>query len=157
MLGPLYLLLGDVDGAFKSYKWYEKEFPEDCAEAFNHICWVLTLLRSGDEAQAKSKLRELVFDNLYIVPVMLGENPRQHDFRHGSNWRELAYILEGPCSQVFPLWSNTERAWLKEKWEDNKMQEDLSRYIDLYKELDRTKGYKERSELLRQASLISNR
>ena len=27
LLGPLYMLLGDVDGALASFDWYEKPFP----------------------------------------------------------------------------------------------------------------------------------
>ncbi len=104
---------------------------------------------------AERKLRELVFDNFYLVLVFLGENPGEHDFQHGSNWRELAYVLEGPCDEMFSLWTDSERAWLKKNWDDPKLQADLSRYIELYKELDRTNGYEERGELLRQASLIS--
>ena len=46
LLGPLTLLMSDVPGALKSYEWYEKDLPDDVPEAFNHLCWVLTLLES---------------------------------------------------------------------------------------------------------------
>ena len=39
MIGPMYLLLGDVSGAIKSFEWFEKNFsaipttlPADCAD-----------------------------------------------------------------------------------------------------------------------------
>ena len=28
-LGPLYLLMDDLDGAVDSFRWFEKEFPDD--------------------------------------------------------------------------------------------------------------------------------
>jgi hypothetical protein len=93
LLGPLYLLMSDAAGALRSYEWYEKAFPDDVPEAFNHLCWTLTLLRSGKVALAKSKLRELIFENLYIIPIFLGHTPKQYPFQHGSNWRELSFIL----------------------------------------------------------------
>lgn len=101
------------------------------------------------------KLREISFENFYIVPLLLGHKPEQHNFQHGSNWRELAYVAEGPCSEIFPLWKGPELAWLKEMWRDPKLQSDLSQYIDLYKELDKTNGYNERGEILNKALLIT--
>lgn len=33
LLGPLYLLMGDFQGAIKSFRWFEKEFPDDGGES----------------------------------------------------------------------------------------------------------------------------
>lgn len=156
LLGPLYLLMSDTTGALRSYEWYEKAFPDDVPEAFNHLCWTLTLIRSGKLGLAKSRLRELIFENLYIVPVFLGYNPKQFPFQHGSNWRELSFVVEGPRDEIFSLWNDSERSWLKKEWENPELIGDISRFIELYKILDTTKGYAERSKILKQAKMIAD-
>jgi hypothetical protein len=155
LIGPLYLLMADVAGALRSYDWYKKTFPDDVPEAFNHLCWVLTLLKSEKPVEAKSKLRELIFENLYIVPVLLGDNPKQYPFRHGSNWRELSYVLEGPVKEIFSLWSDSERIWLKKEWQTPEIARDISRFIDLNYILDTQNGYDERRKTLKQITKIA--
>ena len=56
LLGPLYLLLGDLSGALESFKWFEQTFPTDMGDPFHHLCWTLALYRSGDLAGASLKL-----------------------------------------------------------------------------------------------------
>lgn len=57
----------------KLLNYEKKESSYDVPEAFNHLCWVLALYKSGDLLFAQKKLRELIFENLYIIPVFLGE------------------------------------------------------------------------------------
>ena len=155
LIGPLYLLMAEVSGALQFYEWYEKKFPDDSVEAFNHLCWVLILFRSEKLTLAKSKLRELIFDNLYIIPLLLGENPKQHIFQHGSNWRELSYINEGPRDEIFSLVSDSELSWIKGMWENPTLISDVSSYIELYKVLDKTNSFAERGNILNQAGIIA--
>ncbi len=155
LLGPLYMLMGDLPGALKSYTWYKKTFPDDCCEAFNHLCWTLALLRSDDEKTAKAKLRELIFDNLYIVPIFFGEAPANHGFRHFSNWSEAAYILEGPKDELFALWNEAEASWLKAQWHSPELQVDLAKYIELQRKLDKTSGAEARSKIMKEADRVA--
>ena len=54
LIGPMYLYLGDIEGALKSYKWFEEEFPDDSGLPFNLLCWTLVLYRSVDKKGATS-------------------------------------------------------------------------------------------------------
>lgn len=155
LLGQLYMLAGDLPGALKSYAWYKKTFPDDTTEPFNHLCWTLAFLRSGDEKTAKTKLRELVFDNLYIVPIFFGETPTDHGSRHFSNWSEAAYILEGPKDELFALWSESEAKWLKTQWQSPELQADIRRYIELQRKLDKTSGPEARSQVMKDADRVA--
>jgi len=155
MIGQLYMLMGDVEGAVKSYAWYRRSFPDDVPEAFNHLCWTLALLRSGNERDAKNKFREMVFANLYIVPMFLGQAPAQHGFKHYSNWSEAAYIQEGPTEEIFGLWTTTESAWLKNEWESPDLQIDIRKYIDLQTKLENTDGSDERGRVIAEAARVA--
>lgn len=154
LLGPLYLMMGDLEGAMSSYRWYKRKFPEDMPETFNYLCWVLTLLRHGNETEAKKKFRELVFSNLYAVPVMLDLNPAQHPFRHYSNWSELSYVQEGPWREILALWQPAELEWLKEQWNNPSLQDDLNHYIKMHQQLDATKNQTERKRILSRVRAI---
>ena len=155
LLGPLYLLMGDTPGALRSYQWYGKKFPDDVPEAFNHFCWVLTLLKSEKMDLAKTKLRELIFENLYAIPIFLGEKPKQYPFRHSSNWSELSYIVEGPCDEIFSLWNDSEKSWIRAEWENPSMKDDIMNFIELRTVLDNTESIEERGKILEQVGKIS--
>lgn len=155
LLGQLYMLMGDLPGALKSYAWYKNTFPDDCCEPFNHLCWTLALLRSGDEKSAKAKLRELIFDNLYIVPLFLKEAPANHGFRHFSNWSEAAYILEGPKDELFSLWNESESSWLRNQWHASELQTDILKYIELQRKLDKSSGSEARSSIMQEAHRVA--
>ena len=43
------MLLGDIEGATKSYQWFEENCPDDIGEPFQYLCWALALYRSGNE------------------------------------------------------------------------------------------------------------
>jgi hypothetical protein len=154
LIGPLYLLMADIPGALGFYNWYEERFPDDTPEAFNHLCWVLTLLRSEKTILAKLKLRELIFDNLYIIPLLLGENPKQYPFRHRSNCSELSWIMDGPRGEIFSLLAESEISWFKSEWRNPLMISDIGNYVKLYNILDQTDSTEERGKILQQIKMV---
>jgi hypothetical protein len=83
LLGPLYLLAGDVAGALRSYEWYEREFPDDCGDPMQYLCWSLALYWGGDKESARKKLSQTMLQNLYLMPYLLGEDP-------GASQRDLS-------------------------------------------------------------------
>ena len=36
LLGPLYMLIGDVDGALASFDWYQQAYPDDGGEPYQY-------------------------------------------------------------------------------------------------------------------------
>ncbi len=37
LLGPLYMLIGDVDGALASFDWYEEAYPDNGGEPYQYL------------------------------------------------------------------------------------------------------------------------
>jgi tetratricopeptide (TPR) repeat protein len=72
LLGPLYLLMGDLEGALKSFEWFAQTFPDDTGEPIQNLCWALALYRSGNLAEATLKLRQAMLSNPYLIPRLLG-------------------------------------------------------------------------------------
>jgi len=47
LLGPLYMLMGDIDGALVSFDWYEAAYPDDGGEPYQYLTWALALFRGS--------------------------------------------------------------------------------------------------------------
>ena len=92
LLGPLYLLMGDVEGAVKSFEWFEQTFPDDIGEPVHFLCCSLALYRSGDTAQAAQRLRQTMLSNLYLIPHLLGREQAELDIWHSTNYEQKGFL-----------------------------------------------------------------
>jgi hypothetical protein len=109
-VGPLYLLLGDQDGALKSFAWYEREFPDDIGDSGHYLCWALVLLRAGDEGKAKTKLRCAMLENRYTVPKLLGLDAEGVGVPPDRDGLALMYLEDIP-EAYYSQWSDGDKAW----------------------------------------------
>jgi hypothetical protein len=134
LLGPLYMLSGDCDGALKSYTWFQATFPDDIGDPFQYLCWTLALFRSGDTKAAAHKLLETCFKNLYLVPHLLGIQQQRLDIWHGANWKEPDYIAYGDVA-LFALWDQAALAWARDVYQSTWFEEIRARYIEINRQL----------------------
>ena len=151
LVGPMFLLLGDLDGAIEYYAWYTSRFPGDGAEPFNHLSWALALYKSGNLAQANAKLRKTVFSNLYLLPYMLGMEPKPLKIWHGSNWAELDYVLHGP-PEFIQLWDIDAKAWATMFYNDPAVAAERERFIEIEARLLDVRSGPERTALVNESS-----
>ena len=79
LLGPLYMLLDDLDGALVSFDWDAAAYPDDGGEPYRYLTWALALFRGGRPPEAVQKLYPIMLQNVYLVPVVLGHPPRRLD------------------------------------------------------------------------------
>ena len=63
VLGPLYMLLGDVDGALASFDWYVNAYPDDSGEPYQYLTWALALFRGGRRPEAVHTLCHTMLQN----------------------------------------------------------------------------------------------
>ncbi len=147
LLGPLYLLVGDLNGALQHYEWYQKEFSGDAIEAFNHICWALVSLRSGNLEEARLLLIKTHLANNFILPALLGLSHGQPNIPRGCNWEEADYIAEGPL-ECLALWSGEELAWLHGEWDEPVFQRIRKRDLEITITLSTEKIGERRSKLV---------
>src|SRR5208337_2264432 len=115
MLGLLYLLSGNFQGALKSFEWFEGTFPDDSGEPYQYLCWILALYKTGDKNKARKKMIEIMFMNIYLIPHILGiEQPKLLTW-HGSNLEQKLYASEYP-TELIKLWDVEAIEWLKAEW-----------------------------------------
>ena len=109
LLGPFYMLLGDVDGALASFDWYEKAYPDDVGDPYQYLTWALGLYKGEQKQEAFNKLYSTMLENLYLVPLVLQQTPQPLDIWHGSNLAEMEYAMSIP-EELLELWDNEARA-----------------------------------------------
>jgi hypothetical protein len=134
LLGPLYLLAGDLPGALKSFKWFEQAFPDDSGEPYHRLCWTLALYRSGDLDAASHKLRQTMLTNLYLIPRLLGIPQSRFDVWHHSNWADEEYAEDSP-PEILELWDPAARQWALETYQSVELSRVRTRYVEIFKQL----------------------
>ena len=137
--GLPYLILGDLEGALRSFAWFESAFPDNTDEAPHVLCWSLALHRAGQEEKARRMLRRTMLANLYILPQLLGLEVRRHDIWHSSNTAEPSYLSWIP-EEYWALWSEAERQWADRLWHSAEFREKRDRFIELGHALDNLLG-----------------
>lgn len=147
LLGPLYLLMDDIEGSIKSFEWFENEFSDDVGEPYQYLCWTLALYKSNNLNEAKKKALETVFQNLYLIPYLFQIEQKQHDMWHSSNMEWLEYTEYLPA-EFIDLWDDKALEWLKQFYNDNKTQDIIKAYVVLNVRLKDLRPGDERGEVI---------
>jgi hypothetical protein len=134
LLGPLYMLLGDENGAVRSFEWFEQTFPDDIGEPIQYLCWALALYRTGDTAGATRKLQETMLSNLYLIPHLLGEDQEELGIWHGTNIAEKDYLDYWP-PELWALWDDAALGWARETYDSAEFRRVRGRYIEILEQL----------------------
>jgi len=112
LLGPLYMLLGDVDGALASYRWFEATFPHDVGHPMHLLCWSLALYRSGQEQAAARKLRRLIQSNSLILPRLLDGKSPDLSLDQDEHIRKILELEDVP-PEIYALWDEAALTWAR--------------------------------------------
>jgi len=150
LLGLLYLIVGDLVGALKSFEWFEQYFPDDIGEPFQLLSWALALYRSGNTDNASQKLRQAMLSNLYTIPHLLGLEQEELDIWQGSNLERQEYLQYAP-PEVWRLWDEPALQWARDLYTSPEFSQARARYISIYRELKEERPGPRRSQLVREA------
>ena len=150
LLGPLYMLLGDVDGALDSFDWCQQAYPGDGGDPYQYLTWALALFRGGRRQEARDKLYQTMLQNLYLVPFLLGEHPQRLDIWHGSNLEWIEYAVEVPQS-LLDLWDDAALSWAQEVSEHPVVVANITRYVVIHRELNSEPPGPRRSALVEES------
>ena len=155
MIGPLYLRIDDTKGAMAHYKWFEKMFDGDSGEPFHRMGWTLTLHRSGFDNAAERMLLIAMLKNLYLFPILFGEDPPVVDGWQGSNWEVLEYITDAP-KWMLNLWTADELSWAKSIYYSDQAVRIRERYITIYQFLELERPGDKRSKLVNESMKLEH-
>ena len=147
LLGPLYMVLGDLPGAMRSSGWFEENFPDDIGEPFHYLCWTLALYRSGDLVAAAQKLRWTMLSNLYLIPHLLGIEQGKYPFRRTMNSEEKEWVLEGDLA-LLSLWDAPALQWVRQTYQGRECRRVRERYVHICTLLEGESPGPRRSQLV---------
>jgi tetratricopeptide (TPR) repeat protein len=150
LLGSLYLLLNDIEGALKHYIWFEKSFGDDIGDPLDLLTWTLVLYRAGDLEAAIRKLRQAMLSNLYLIPHVLQIEQPELDISHLSNLETREYLGYIP-DELMQLWDGEALDWLRASYHQAEIQAVRERYIAIKRQLKHEPVGETRSRLVREA------
>jgi tetratricopeptide (TPR) repeat protein len=148
LIGPFYVLAGELEKALAHYEWYERKCPDDIGEPMHYVYWALALYRTGETRKANAKLLETMLQNVYLLPILLGLRPDPHDIWHGSNMEHPDYITQVP-NELLPQLSEQERAWIAEQFDSFRFRRVREEYVATYRALKDEKNIDKRRQILR--------
>jgi hypothetical protein len=153
LLFSLYFVLNDLDKSKKYFDWYEKEFSDDIGEPIQKLCWALSLYRMKMVKEAKQKLADLMFSNLYLIPMILGEEVSEYDIWHNISYKDIDYA-KYISEEVIKNITESEFNWLRFLYHSFEFTRVRKAYVDIYKELKITHDASKRKLLFRKADSL---
>jgi len=148
LIGPFYVLAGELKKALAHYGWYEKHCSDDVGEPIHYLYWALALYRTGETKKANVKLLETMLQNVYLLPILLGARPDSYDIWHGSNMEQPDYIIQAP-SEFLPQLSEQEHSWIAEQFDSFRFRRAREEYVSTYRALKCEKNVDNRRQILR--------
>ncbi len=155
IIGPLYMLMGDIDGAVKSFNLFQRRFPDDAGQPFQYLTWILALYKKGKVKKAETKLMQTMLINLYLVPYIFGDDINKYNFRHFLN-SETKEILAYLPDEYANLWDKEAKEWAKSVYYGNDATVLREKYIKLNTLLSNEPVGPRRSELVKEIYNLKN-
>lgn len=134
LIAPAYLLKVDIEGAIRQFECYQKNYGEDRPLPDFSLNWALALVLAGRYEEAAAKIRSTIFFNpylnLYLIPLVLGQEPEVLPIWHWINTMGLDYAEEY-LDWYEELWLENEEAlsFLGFVWEDPAIRRDYKDWI----------------------------
>jgi hypothetical protein len=150
LLGPLYLLKGDLEGALRSFAWFDRTFPDDIGEPEQYLCWTLALYQAGSIQEAADKLLQTALMNLYLIPRLIGKEEAPLDMWLGSNMESSEY-LQYIRPELWQLWDQAALEWAAEVYQSEQFQQIRARYIEIRRQLKHESVGPQRTALVQEA------
>lgn len=157
LAAPALLLAGDLEGALGEFAWYERQFPNDLPDPHFLLNWALALFLAGQFEASAVRFRATIFENPYLIPFVLGKQPKTLPIRHSNNLMERDYAKEY-FNWFDKLWTDRPEArrFLQFVWNDPAVKCDYWMWVDLWERAGDLEVGRERSEVLREIEWIED-
>ena len=146
LLGPLYLMLGNVQDTLDHYKWYQDTYPDDSGYALNFLCWAIALFRHGDIEEAEKKLIKTILSNIFLVPFILEHKIPSLDSWEDRYYNELMEIEYFP-HEILEFTTSEEMEWIKALHNSPKITAIREKYIEIDDQLENLPRGEKRTKL----------
>lgn len=158
LVAPTYVLKNDLEGALGEFDWYKRHYSRDIPDPHFLLNWALALFMARKYEESATKFRSTIFENPYLIPLVLGNEPEVLPIWHSNNLMQLDYAHE--YFQLYgELWMGQEEAvrFLRLIWEDQEIQEDFEKWVELWTKLKRIKDVNKRIPVIDLAHKIERK
>jgi hypothetical protein len=146
LLGPRYLMLGNVQDTLDHYQWYQNKYPNEYGYAFNFLCWAITLHRHGDVEEAERKIINTMLSNIFFIPYLLGHAIPSLDSLEDRYYNELIEIESFP-HEILNHITREETEWIKTLYNSLRITAIREKYIEIDNQLENLPRGKKRTKL----------
>ena len=112
LLPELYLKLKDYKRALNYFRWFDKNFSDDCGYPIFLFEWTMTLFKTGKIKEAEKKALQTFISNTYLFDKFFGKEILNYDNYKASDWEKesisnnLTYLKEQEVIRDFVDWLN---------------------------------------------------
>lgn len=140
------------------FDWYKRHYSRDIANPHYLLSWALALFMAGRYEESVAKFRLAIFENPYLIPLILGEEPEVLPIWHSNNLMQLDYAYEY-FDWYGKLWTGKKGAvrFLQFIWEDQEIQRDYEQWIELWTKLKKLKDVDKRIPVIDLAKKIEKK
>ena len=158
LVAPTYLLKNDLQGALGEFDWYKRHYSRDTPDPHFLLNWAFALFMAGRYEESAVKFRSTIFENPYLIPLILEEEPEVLPIWHSNNLMQLDYAYEY-FKWYRKLWVGKAEAvtFLQFIWEDQEIQGDYKRWVELWTKLKHLKDVNKRIPVIDLAYKIERR
>jgi hypothetical protein len=93
-----YVKLNDFKGAMAYFRWFHKNFEDDCCTPYFLFEWCITLFKNGKLKDAEKKAVETFMANTYLIDKFLHKPFHAFDNLPDSNWHKEQLTRYAPYS-----------------------------------------------------------
>jgi hypothetical protein len=93
-----YVKLNDFKGAMTYFRWFHKNFEDDCCTPHFLFEWCITLFKNGKLKDAEKKAVETFMSNTYLIDKFLGKPFHAFDNLPDSKWHKEQLTRYAPYS-----------------------------------------------------------
>lgn len=149
LVAPAYLLKDDLQGALREFDWYKRHYSKDIPDPHFLLNWALALFMARQYKESAAKYRSTIFENPYLIPLILDEEPEVLPIWHSNNLMQLDYAYEY-FDWYGQLWIGMEGAvhFVQFIWEDQEIQGDFEQWVELWTKLKGLRDVKKGFRLL---------
>lgn len=146
----LYIQLGDYKGSLTYFRWFEKEFPDDCGFPFFDLFWSFTYFKNKREKDAIRLAYKTAFSNIYVIDLLCKNTITIIDASGSGDFDYAKQLIEW-CEKFL---TRDFKEWICRLNETEEFKANMSKFISIQKLIDDESLSESRPDLLEESEKL---
>lgn len=145
-VGVYFLLAGELQRACEAFDWFYDEFPDDSGEPVFYLYAALAAHRAGELGKARRRLLQASVSNIFILPLLAGEQYPAPDIWYPSNCDYEEYLME--VEEYLSEPTHQEREWIRHELGTAPFKKMRDGYVSAFQALKYEQDLDQRASIL---------